>query len=135
MELIFKGALGIASFLIFAVIVVPLFRLSSRILAIRTMSFGATYLLVLIVCGSLIIADIIVSPLLSSSSMAVQLVISSVLSFGVSGWVIGYFVTTEDRKSIGWAKGTKLVFLANILFAVTGVLLGATLSGIFSAMH
>ena len=118
--------------LISALIDVPLFRVGARMLSLRRLSFGATYLLALIVSGSLIVSSIVVSPILPSLSNGIQLLVSVALSLFVSGWVVGYFFTTEDRNSIGFAKGSMLVLIVNLLFAVVVVLLAVILVGFFN---
>ncbi len=134
MELIVELLKAVAVMLVAALIDVPIFRLGARILALRRFSFGATYLLALIVTGSLIVTHSVVSPLLSSASIILQAFISATLSLAVSGWVVGYFVTSEDRKSIGFAKGAKLVLVVNLIFAAVGILLSLILGGLFSAV-
>jgi hypothetical protein len=134
MGLIFEILQGVVVMLIAALIDVPLLRFGARILALKRFSFGATYLLALIVSGSLIIFHSIVSPALSGISFFLQAFITVVLSLAVSGWGIGYFVTTEDRKSIGWAEGTKLVLVVNLLFAIVAVLLVVIFGKLFSAV-
>jgi hypothetical protein len=79
--------------LVAALIDVPIFRLGTRILALRRFSFGATYLLALIVIGILMVTHFVVSPLLSRTSFVFQAFTSVTLSLAVSGWVVGYFVT------------------------------------------
>ena len=132
MELFVEILKGVALLLISALIDVPFFRLSARVLKLRRLSFGTTYMLSLIVSGSLIVPNVIASPILDSLSSGLQLLVSAVLSLLVSGWVVGYFVTTEDRKSVGFLKGIKLAFLVNILFAVAVILLAVIFGGLLS---
>ncbi len=114
-------------FLLLALIDVPFLRVGSHLLGLRRYSFGATYLLALIVSGSQIVCDVIFSPLLSSLSGNLQLAASLALSLAVSSWVVGYFVTTENRESIGVARGFQLMLLANLLLGVALLALAAIL--------
>lgn len=120
--------------LLSALIDVPFLRLGSRLLGIRRYSFGATYLLALIVSGCLIVAGIVFSPLLSGLSENLQLFASAALSIAVSGWVIGYFITTENRQSIGFARGLQLTLVVNLLFAAAALVLAAVLARVLGSL-
>ncbi len=122
-----------ALFLLSALIDVPFLRVGSHLLGLRRYSFGATYLLALIVSGSLLVSDLIFSPLLSSLSGNMQLAVSFALSLAVSSGVVGYFVTTDSRQSIGFAKGFKLVLLANLLLGLALLALATILTRILGS--
>ncbi len=120
--------------LLSALLDVPFFRFGSRLLGLRRYSFGATYLLALIVSGGVFGADLIVSPLLAAFPASVRMVASLMLSLAVSGWVIGYFITTAERRSIGFAKGIQLALVVNLLFAVAAVVLAAILARVLGSL-
>ena len=124
----------VALLLLSAVIDVPFFRVGSRLLGLRRYSFGATYLLALIVSGGVFIADLIVSPQLAAFPASVRMVASLMLSLVVSGWLIGYFMTTAERMSIGFAKGMQLALLVNLLFALAAMLLVAILARVLGSL-
>ncbi len=133
MDAIFDLLKWPALFLLSALIDVPFLRVGSHLLGLRRYSFGATYLLALIVSGSLIVSDIIFSPLLAGLPGNLQLAASFAVSVAVSSWVVGYFVTTENRASIGFSKGFKLVLLANLLLGVALLALAAILARVLGS--
>ncbi len=108
--------------LLSALVDVPFFRLGARLLALRRLSFGATYLLALFASGSIALANLALMPVLPGLPDVAQDTVSFAASLAVSGWVVGYFMTTEERRSIGFFSGMKLMLVVNVLFLIVALL-------------
>ena len=108
-------------------------RLGARILSLRRLSFGATYIVALIVGGTLILAGLVVDPLLAGFHPVERKLVSVIVALGISGWLVGYFMTTVEGKSVGFRKGVLLVTLASAMFGLLLLAVVAVVVGVLGA--
>jgi hypothetical protein len=115
-----------------ALLYLPFLRLAARFLALKRLSFGAAFMLGLILGGTLLVADLLISLLVPNEAI-VGTVVSVCLSLVTSSAVCAYLVTTLDGKSVGLLKGLYFTLVSQALFGVALVIVAGLLVLIFSA--
>jgi hypothetical protein len=116
MELFSSALKAVVMWPLFALIDVPFVQFGSRLLKLRRRSFGAIYLLVLIIGGVSFLASLVLSLVLPENNSRVDAVASIILAGLVSSWAFGYFLTDADGASIGYWKGAQLFLVTSLLF-------------------
>jgi hypothetical protein len=115
-----------------ALLYLPFLRLAARFLALKRLSFGAAFMLGLILGGTLLVADLLISLLVPNEAI-VGTVVSVCLSLVTSSAVCAYLVTTLDGKSVGLLEGLYFTLVSQALFGVALVIVAGLLVLIFSA--
>lgn len=125
-EFLFSLVKSIVMLPLVALFEAPFLRLSARVVTSNRLTFGATYMLALIIGAVSIAAGLVMWPISAHLGSRAEAVVSLAAAFSIGGWLCGYFVTTPDGRSAGFAKGVLVVLLASFLFAVA--LLALTLA-------
>lgn len=115
-----------------ALLYLPFLRLAARFMAVKRLSFGAAFMLGLILGAVFLVADLLISPLVPDQP-PIATVVSVGLSLVVSSAVCGYLVTTSDGRSAGLLKGFYFTLVSQALFAVALMIIAGLLVLIFSA--
>jgi hypothetical protein len=115
-----------------ALLYLPFLRLAARFMTLKRLSFGAAFMLGLVLGGVLLVADLVISPLVPDETLMTT-VVSTVLSLAISTAICGYLVTTVDGRSVGLLKGFYFTLISQALFAVALVVIVGLLVLIFSA--
>jgi hypothetical protein len=115
-----------------ALLYMPFLRLAARFLDLKRLSFGAAFMLGLILGAVLLVADLVIGPLIAGNT-AVAFGISAFLSLAISTAVCGYLVTTVDGRSAGLLKGFLFTLVSQALFGVALMALAGVLVLLFGS--
>ena len=115
-----------------ALLYLPFLRLAARFMALKRLSFGAAFMLGLILAAVLLLADLVISPFVPDQTL-IATVVSVGLSLAISSAVCGYLVTTVEGRSAGLLKGFYFTLVSQALFSVALVTIAGLLVLIFSA--
>lgn len=115
-----------------ALLYLPFLRLAARFLALKRLSFGAAFMLGLILGGTLLVVDLLISPLVPNEAVT-GTVVSVCLSLVISSAVCGYLVTTLDGRSVGFLKGLYFTLVSQALFGVALMIIAGLLVLILNA--
>jgi hypothetical protein len=115
-----------------ALLYMPFLRLAARFLDLKRLSFGAAFMLGLILGAVLLIADLVIGPFIAGNTAA-AFGISAFLSLAISTAVCGYFLTTVDGRSAGLLKGFLFTLVSQALFGVALMALAALLVLLFGS--
>jgi hypothetical protein len=113
-----------------ALLYLPFLRLAARFMALKRLSFGAAFMLGLILGAVLLFADLVISPLIPGETLTIIIVLTA-LSLAISSAVCGYLVTTIDGRSVGLLKGFYFTLISQVLAAVAFMIIAGLLALIF----
>lgn len=99
-----------------ALLEVPFIQLGARILIKRRLSFGAAYMMALISGGALLVAHAVLYPVRVNLGETAQAALSLAVALALASGLYGYFLTSEDGRSVGYLKGMGVVLLSSALF-------------------
>jgi hypothetical protein len=99
-----------------ALLEAPFIQLGNRILIKKKLSFGAAFMMALISGGALIVVHAALYPILVNLGDAGQSALSLAVALGLASGLYGYFLTDEQGRSIGYAKGLGVVLLSSAMF-------------------
>jgi hypothetical protein len=115
-----------------ALLYLPFLRLAAKFLSLKRLSFGAAFMLGLILGAALLLAELVIGPFIPGQALA-SLLVSVCLSLAISTAVCGYFVTTLDGRSAGLLKGFLFTLVSQALFGVALMAVAGLLVLIFGA--
>jgi hypothetical protein len=114
-----------------ALLYLPFLRLAARFMAFKRLSFGAAFMLGLILGAVLLLADLVISPFVPDRTLVTTVVLVG-LSLAISSAVCGYLVTNIEGRSVGLLKGFYFTLISQALFAVALMIIAGLLVLIFS---
>jgi hypothetical protein len=113
-----------------ALLYLPFLRLAARFMALKRLSFGAAFMLGLVLGAVLLLAGLVIDPLFPEQTL-VTIVVLTALSLAISSAVCGYLVSTVDGRSVGLVKGFYFTLISQVLFAVAFMIIAGLLALIF----
>jgi hypothetical protein len=113
-----------------ALLYLPFLRLAARFMALKRLSFGAAFMLGLVLGAVLLLAGLVIDPLFPEQTL-VTIVVLTALSLAISSAVCGYLVSTVDGTSVGLVKGFYFTLISQVLFAVAFMIIAGLLALIF----
>ena len=106
-----------------ALLFLPFLLLASRLMAVRRLSFGAAFLLGLILGAVMLVMDLLTAPLVPDSAAGIVVWFAASLAFSTA--ICGYLITTVEGRSVGALKGFYFTMLSQGLFTAAFFAVGA----------